>query len=160
MTNRPLILVAAVIALAACSDGPTTAPANELQQTPAIGKSNGTPNDSTPPPVLASFNLSGKVLGITRIAAAPGVADTLRHDPIPGIPLRIMRNLLVNGQATQQLAAEMTSGANGEYRVTLPGGYYVVYATAPAGSPYVSNHALVAGTATDVTANVYLGQKQ
>ena len=161
------VLVAATIAVAACSERPTTAPIDQLDQTADVGKSNGksngTPNDSstTPPPLPATFNLSGRVLGVTRRAPAPGVTDTLRFDPLAGVPLRIMRNLLVNGQATQVLAAETTSGASGEFRVdALAGGYYVIYATAPAGSPWVSNHTLVAGTSNEVLANVYLWRQQ
>ena len=161
--NRPSLLVAAaaLIAIAACGEHPSTAPIDELERTAGIGKSNGAPNDSTPPPLATTFNLSGRVLAVTRTAPAPGVTDTLRYDPVAGVPLRVMRNLLVNGQATQVLAAETTSGASGEYRINgLAGGYYVIYATPPAGSPYASNHALVAGTANEVLANVYLWRKQ
>ena len=178
---RTFILVAAALSLAACSDNSATAPVEELDQAADVGKSNTTPNDSvrtsptpitttptppttprdtavTPPPTGASFTLSGKVLGLTRTTSAS--RDTLRHDPIPGVPLRIMRNLLVDGKATQTLAGETTSDANGDYRVTgLPGGYYVVYANPAAGSAWAPNHALVAGTTPNVTAHIYLGRR-
>ena len=180
--HRTLVLVTAAFTLAACSDRSTTAPVEELGQAADVGKSNTTPSDSartpppppttpttpappprdtaiTPPPTVASFTLSGKVLGLTRTTASNS-ADTLRADPIPGIPIRIMRNLLVNGQATQTLAAETTSDANGEYRATgLAGGYYVAYANPAAGSVWASNYVLIAGTTPNVTANIYLGRK-
>jgi hypothetical protein len=164
MRHRTCIVFAAVFALAACGERPATAPAEELGQLADIGKSKTTPGDSTaspPPPLPATFNLSGRVYGVTRIAPAPGVRDTLRHDPLAGVPLRVMRNLLVDGKATQVLAAETTSGSAGEFRLNgLAGGYYVIYATAPPGSPWLSTYTLVAGTSNEVVANVYLWHNQ
>jgi len=61
--------------------------------------------------------------------------DTLRFDPIAGVNVRIMRNVLVNGVATQVLAAQLVTDALGRFAVKdLAGGYYVVYAEPPAGS--------------------------
>ncbi|MBK6423897.1 MAG: hypothetical protein IPF77_17135 [Gemmatimonadetes bacterium] len=69
--------------------------------------------------------------------------------PVPGVTVRIMHNVLRNGQASQDEMARVTSDANGAWAVSgLPGGYYVVEGLTPLGA--VAAYELVA-THTAVT---------
>jgi hypothetical protein len=159
--QRMLSLIAVgVITVAACSDRTTTAPGAALSQAPGVDKAGASSTDSVPPQLAASFNVSGRVLAVSRSAPVAGSADTLHFDSVAGAAIKVYRNVLVNGAATQVLAAETTSGAGGEYRVNgLAGGYYVVQAAAPAGSPYADSFAYVAGTASEMKTDVYLWRK-
>jgi hypothetical protein len=94
------------------------------------------------------------------IVPAPGTRDTIRFDPVAGAKVRIMRNVLVNGRATQVLALELTTGVTGAFAVKdLPGGYYVVYADPPEGSPWSPNFSYLAATKAQVSVDVYLWKK-
>jgi hypothetical protein len=71
-----------------------------------------------------------------------------------------MRNVLVNGVATQVLAIELTTDAAGRFSVKeLPGGYYIAYADPPAGSPWAPNWAYLAATSPAVNVDVYLWKR-
>jgi hypothetical protein len=146
----------AIGALSACSGDTSTGPA-VLRQTDmgASAKSGQAASDSSTE-LVATFALQGRVRGVSAKSGQYG-GDTLSYEPIAGAAVRIYRNLLVDGAATQVLAAQTTSDAAGQYRVEgLEGGYYIVKAVAPAGSPYADSWTYAAGTAPEVTADVYL----
>jgi hypothetical protein len=86
----------------------------------------------------------------------PGTS--VRAAPVAGATVRVHRNLLVHGVVSRQVVAETTADAGGRYDTpALPGDYYVVTATAPAGSPLVENYAL-APLEAEAQVNVYLGR--
>lgn len=159
MSFRAFVLAAACAGLAACSDRPVTAPDATSAQPNTVGTSGASSTD-TIPQLPAVFAVSGKVLGVSSSAAVAGSSDSLHFEPVAGARIKLYHNVLVNGTATQILAAETTSGADGAYRVTgLVGGYYIVQAAAPAGSAYADNFAYLAGTASEVKTDVYLWRK-
>ncbi|HEU4563191.1 MAG TPA: hypothetical protein VFS05_01035 [Gemmatimonadaceae bacterium] len=146
------------VALAACSnDTPTNA---RLTQAPAADGSGGASDDTIPRDLPASFRVHGRVLGVSQAAATPGSDDTLSFAPVAGAPITIYHTVLVNGVATQVVAAHTVSGTDGSYQVDgLEGGYYIVSVTAPAGSPWADGWSYLPGTSADVTVDVYLWQK-
>lgn len=157
MRPYAVILSAAALAvLAACSDQSTTGPTRAVTE-PASG---APPIDSSHS-YSGTFTVHGRVLGVTAIEPAPGVQDTLSYAPIPGAKIRVVHNLLVNGEARQELAAETVSDANGAYSVRdLEAGYYIVEAAPPAGSLFGAAQEYLAGQSPDVTLDVYLWKQQ
>jgi hypothetical protein len=190
LRHFPVIAVTLTIVVAACSSsaddrvvGPsplTSAtgadsarkPGRDSTQKPPRDSTQKPPRDTTPkpprdtvgvdttPPVPEKVQLSGRVLGVVVIAPAPGVRDTLRFDPVAGMPLRIMRNVLVDGVAKQVLALQLTSDSQGRFSAKdLPGGYYVIYAEPAAGSPWAPSFSYLAATKPDVTVDVYVWKR-
>lgn len=178
----PVIAVTLTIVVAACSSnaddrvvGPrplTSAsgadsarkPGRDSTQKPPRDTTKNPPRDTvgtdTTPPVPEKVQLSGRVLGVVVIAPTPGVRDTLRFDPVAGMPLRIMRNVLVDGVAKQVLALQLTSDSQGRFSAKdLPGGYYVIYAEPAAGSPWAPSFSYLAATKPDVTVDVYVWKR-
>ena len=152
---RGVVMSCALLALAgafACSD--PTAP---LEQ--GVAQYNGPLTPDTTPATPAKVRVTGHVLGAT--AHAPtGTGDSISFEPVPHARLRIMRNVIVDGTATQVLAIELLTGDHGEYTVTgLPGGYYIVYAYPPTGSVYADNWSYLAAMQTEVTTDVYVWKK-
>jgi len=147
-----LWLVLVVIVGAACGETTAPLPTGFASYTGPLG-----PDTTQQAP--ARVKVSGKVLGVS--VNLPGVSgDTLAFEPIPRTRLRIMRNVLVEGSATQVLAVELLAGAHGEYTVTgLPGGYYIVYAYPPSGSVWADNWTYLPAMQAEVTADVYLWKK-
>ncbi|MBX6331254.1 MAG: hypothetical protein IRY91_05345 [Gemmatimonadaceae bacterium] len=153
-----VVVTTLIAALAACSSDAPTSP--KLQQAPFAGGAGGASEDSTPQGLPATFRVHGRVVGVAGVVAAPGSNDTLRYVPVAGAPITIYHNVLVDGVATQVVAAHTVSGADGTYQVDgLEGGYYIVSVTAPAGSPWADGWNYLPGTWTDVTVDVYLWQK-
>ena len=151
-----LVLAVTIIGLAACADHTTTAPDVGRQGATGTGGGGGTPGD-TIGELPSSVRVHGQVLGVSVTTPVQGSADTLSFEPVASAPIKIYRNVLVDGGATQVLAAETISGEHGEYEVRgLKGGYYIVKVTAPAGVPYADNWEYLPATSTDVTVNVYL----
>ena len=150
-----LVLAATVIGLAACADHTTTAPDTGQRGatgTDGVGRAPGDTIAELP----SSARVHGRVLGVSVTAPVQGSADTLSFEPVAGAPIKIYRNVLVDGGATQVLAAETISGGSGEYEVQgLEGGYYIIRVTAPAGVPYSDNWEYLAATSSDVEVNVY-----
>jgi hypothetical protein len=137
-------------------------PPRDSTQKPPRDTTQKPPRDTldTMPPLPEKVATSGRVLAIVVIPPTTGGRDTLRFDPIAGAKVRIMRNLLVDGKATQRLAAELVTDANGAFAVKdLPGGYYVVYADPPAGSPYNSSFSYLFANKPEVKVDVYLWRR-
>lgn len=140
-------------AVTACSESMPTEPAAASANTIAKSPTGTDTSTTNPPPVL--FNLSGRVLGVDAVRGQG--SDTLHFTPIAGASVKLVRNVLVDGTATQLAAGETTSASNGTYHFTnLAGGYYIVNVAPPAGSPYTSSWNYVAGTAASVVVDVFL----
>lgn len=154
--SAAILFTLGMAALAACSDQTSTGPAQATKS--ASGEP--TPGDTTHS-YSGSFDVHGRVLGVTVLAPSPGVQDTLNYTPLAGAKIRIIHNLLVKGEATQELAAEVVSDADGAFAVSgLEGGYYIVEADPPSGSQYAAGQEYLAGQSPDVTLNVYLWKQQ
>ena len=137
---RHLAAFAALVAFAACSGSETLSPG---PSTSLNGGSNHG-NDTTvntgpqnplppPPPIVASFNLSGAISG-----RVPG-ADTMQTTPVAGATITLVQVGSVNGDTLNPsiTTATTTTDAQGAYRVEqLAPAYYRIDITAPAGSPY------------------------
>jgi hypothetical protein len=150
--SAAILFTIGVVALAACSDQTSTEPALATRNAPG----DPVPGD-TAHLFSGSFDVHGQVLGVTVLTPSSGVQDTLNFTPVAGAKVRIIHNLLVNGEAKQELAAETVSDANGTYAVSgLEGGYYIVEAEPPAGSSYAAAQEYLAAQSPDVTLNVYL----
>jgi len=149
-----LIAIAACTAVAAaCGASDASAPNERISDRHVSGDTGTT---TTP----ATTRIHGRVL-LSAAGRATVVTDTtppgtLAHDPVPGATVRVRRNQMVNGVATQELVATVTADAAGRYEIpTLPGGYYVVYASPPDGTALGESWELVPIKA-DVEVNVYL----
>jgi hypothetical protein len=150
--SRARLLAFSLCASAVVAACDVSAPGEPAAVTSTVPKAS-TDTSTNPPP--SSFNLAGKVLGVDAVAGQGN--DTLHFTPIAGANVMLVRNLLVNGKATQVAAGETTSGPDGGYRfANLAGGYYIVSVTPPAGSPYSASWSYVSGTAPNVEINVYL----
>lgn len=148
-----MTLVVSAAASAACAAGDGTAPSDRASDRHMSGDTG-----TTLPP--ATTRIHGRVLlsaaGRSTVVTDTTPPGTLAHDPVPGATVRVRRNYMLNGVATQELVATVTADAAGRYDIpTLPGGYYVVYATGPAGSALGESWELVPIKA-DVEVNVYL----
>ncbi|MBK6781229.1 MAG: hypothetical protein IPI38_19760 [Gemmatimonadetes bacterium] len=145
MRILPFVLAAAAVALAACSDG--AQPVNESGSTVTWQPHPGV-DTSTTPGFPSAVTIQGSVYQAgTGVPTDTGAVSTAL--PVPGVTVRIMHNVLRNGQAAQDEMARVTSDANGAWAVSgLPGGYYVVEGLTPAGT--VAAYELVA-THTAVT---------
>jgi hypothetical protein len=154
--SAAILFTIGMATLAACSDQTSTGPAQATKS----ATSDPTPGDTTHG-YSGSFDVHGRVLGVAVLAPSPGVQDTLDYTPLSGAKIRIIHNLLVNGEAKQELAAETVSDAQGAYAVSgLEGGYYIVEADPPAGSAYAAGDEYLSGQSSDVTLNVYLWKQQ
>lgn len=116
----------------------------------------GTP--STPPTApVSSFNLTATVVG-----ALPG-ADTSRTEVVSGAVVRLLRSGGVAGDtlANPVDAGSATTNANGVVTFSaLPGGWYTIEVTPPAGSPYAAvKTGIGAPTTAEVSATFRLRRK-
>lgn len=142
----------ALATVAACSDQTTGGPTAPLAKESA----NPTPGD-TSHYFAGDFMVHGRILGVSAATQPTAGGDTLSFEPLAGAAIRIVRNVLVNGAATQELAAETVSDGDGAYSVSgLAAGYYIVEAAPPSGSSYASGWSYLAGQASDVKVDVYL----
>jgi hypothetical protein len=165
VVHRIALAVLGTVALivAACSSPTDVSRAASAEQANAhangaAGSSNGSHHDSTTSPTPpASATVSGRVLGVTRVAAAPGVTDTLRYTPIAGASITVYHNVLENGAGKQVFVAQLTSGADGSYSLgTIPGGYYTLWVSGPNGSGYGAGWQYLAALQPAMTFDMYL----
>ncbi|HET7550748.1 MAG TPA: prealbumin-like fold domain-containing protein [Gemmatimonadaceae bacterium] len=154
--SAAILFTLGMAALAACSDQTSTGPAQATKS----ASTDPTPGDTTHS-YSGSFDVHGQVVGVTVLTPSSGVQDTLNYTPLSGAKIRVIHNLLVNGEAKQELAAETVSDAQGSYAVSgLEGGYYIVEAEPPSGSQYAAAQEYLAGQSPEVTLNVYLWKQQ
>lgn len=88
---------------------------------------------STVPPAAASFSLT-----VTAVGVVPG-ADTSRVEPVAGTVITLTRVMGIAGDSLSPgvVVGTATADAAGVARFkNVPGGYYTILATPPAGSPY------------------------
>ena len=128
--GRLSIALATALALVACTERPPTGGGAGLLR--GDGSSRDTATTGTPD----VMHLYGRVLvsgsGSIRTDTNP---DAVPHTPVAGAAIVVRRNELVGGRATQRVVAQTRTDARGRWDVgRLAGGYFVVYATAPAGS--------------------------
>ena len=143
--------LSAMVVMVACSDS-----TGAKQATP--GGTTGGPVD-TSGVAPSSVNLSGHVFAVQATPGAQG-SDTLRYIPVGGISLRLMHNILVNGQSAQEPAGTVVSGADGTYSFpAIAGGYYVLYAEPSAASGYAGAYSLVPAQAASVTVDVFVWRR-
>src|SRR5690349_10765673 len=159
-----LAVLAAVVIIAACSGSESLSP------TPSTDLENGgrthsgdtaiVSGPSTPPgvpPVVASFALSGTVLG------HEAGLDTTRVSPVPGAQLTLVKIAGVNGDTLvpSVTVTSTTTDARGVYRLeNLAPAYYRVDVTAPAGSPFANGGSGIGpARETEITLNISLTRK-
>lgn len=135
-----LALFTAALTMVACSGTETLSPGPST----SLGGGSSHGNDTTvhtgpqnppspPPPVVASFNLSGVISG-----HEPG-ADTMNVAPVAGATITLVKVATVDGDTLKPSVTTATtvSDAQGAYRLeSLAPAYYRIDVTAPAGSPY------------------------
>jgi hypothetical protein len=120
----------------------------------------GAPSTDTTHAVPPKVRVSGRILGVTFTVPTQGSADSMHFEAVRRARIRVMQNVLVNGEASQVLAVEMLSDDSGGYVIRdLPGGYYVVYAYPPAGSAYSQNWSYLAALDPEVKLDVYVWKK-
>jgi hypothetical protein len=152
-----LAVVAAVVA--ACGDAGAPTGTREAVRTAAL--TGGQNDTSTGGGVPALVRISGRVLMASGAQVAGPDSMVAGFVGVPGATVTVMHNIMVNGQSAQELAARVTSGADGAYRIPdLPGGPYVVYADPPAGANLRSGLEYVPLQQAQPTVNVYLGAGQ
>jgi hypothetical protein len=154
-----LSLAAATAMIAGCSGTENLSPAPTSN-----GKSQGSdtavvttgPKPTSPAPVVASFALSGTVVG-----HEPG-ADTTNVVPVPNAAVTLVKIAGVEGDTLvpSVTAASTTTDAQGKFRLeNLPPAYYRVDVAAPAGSPFLDGSWGV-GPARDVEVSVYIALRR
>jgi hypothetical protein len=149
-----LAALACAATLIACSE--TVAPTNQSASVVQITGNGGGTDTLIPTGYTGTARIGGRVLSTARKPGATG-NDTLSYDGIAGAKVTLKRNLLVNGAATQVTLGITTTDAQGNYAFTnAPGGYYVVYASGPAGGGWSDSYTLTLADRPLVTSNIYL----
>jgi hypothetical protein len=141
--RRPVLqlaIYAAAIVIGACSGtetltpGPSTDLNGGASQPHDTSVTTGPQNPpQPPPPVVASFNLSGAIFG-----REPG-ADTMKTVAVPGAMITLVKVGEVDGDTLNPSITTATTrtDAQGAYRIeNLAPAYYRIDITAPTGSPY------------------------
>ena len=144
------LLVATMLAACGMQDGRSpTAPS--VRNTP-LG-----PDSSTVTVIPDKVSLTGRVLALSVNRAN---RDTLEFTGVARSNVRLMRNILVDGEARQVLIAEMTTSSDGAFAANnIPGGYYVVYAEPPAEAGLTNSYSLLAALKSHVQVDVYVSQR-
>lgn len=147
------ILVLAAALLAACSsDSVPTSPDAAHKTSLQAGGSDTTAT----PPWAGTVRLSGRVLGVARVAPTAGGSDTLSSAPIAGAVLTLYHNVLVDGVGQSIEVGRVVTGADGAYEFAeIPGGYYLLRGTVASG-PFAGGSTLdyVAANAAEVRVDV------
>lgn len=127
MKQSTLILSLGLTTLAACGEGTR---ANPIAPTDGGSSATFHPKPGVDTTTAPGFPSAVTIQGLVYRAGTGVPTDTgavSMAPPIAGVTIRIMHNVLRNGQATQDELARVTSGPQGDFSVSgLPGGYYVV----------------------------------
>jgi hypothetical protein len=154
-----LAFFAAAVTIAACSATETLAPGPSTSQR---GGSSGHQDDTAvvsgpvpppaPLPVVASFNLSGSVVG-----HEPGT-DTTIVVGVANATITLVKVGAVNGDTLQPsvTTATTTTDGQGAFRIEhLAPAYYRIDITTPAGSPYANGTSGI-GPARETEVKLYI----
>jgi hypothetical protein len=148
LTSRTLLVTASFTFAMACAGAADQSPLG-------VAWYSGLPGIDTTPGAPAKVKVSGRIVGVSQAPA--GSADSLQYQPIARAKIRIMHNVVENGQASEVLAVQLVANDAGEFTVNnLPGGYYIVYADPPAGSIYRGSWSYLSAMQPLVAATVYL----
>ncbi|HXI21280.1 MAG TPA: hypothetical protein VNH46_09355 [Gemmatimonadales bacterium] len=154
--RKPAILLAfGALAWGACDSGQAVAPAGP-QGSPSHVTYQPRPGDDTTATVgfPSPVTIAGTVYRAgTGVPTDTGVVSTAA--PLGGVTVRLMRNVLQNGQGVSVEMARAISDPRGEFSVGgLPGGYYVVQGLDPAGE--VAAYSLVATTQSVTRTSIWI----
>ncbi|HYD51525.1 MAG TPA: hypothetical protein VEA99_02815 [Gemmatimonadaceae bacterium] len=146
-------------AVAACGADDPASP-TRLDGTEEQREAGGGRGDSTATPLTNPFSLRGTVYAVTvRVPATNG--DSIVKTPLAGATVVLVRNVLVDGKATQVTAGTTTSAADGSFSFeNLTGGYHVLTGRPPAGAALHEGLEYVASTASVVRRDLYLWAKR
>ena len=152
MSIRISLLLA--VALAACSSD-ATAPSLNAAKDGVLGQNAASGTDSSAAVgYTGTVHLTGRVLGQTQSAAAPGV-DSLQATPLAGAVVTLYRNVLQNGAGTSIEIGQFTTRADGSYEFgSLPAGYYLLRTNIAEGPWSGSLLSYVTANAASVTVDV------
>ncbi len=158
MKHSILMLSLGLITLAACGEGTHANPI-----APNGGGSSATfhPKPGVDTTTAPGFPNAVTIQGLVYRAGTGVPTDTgavSMAPPIAGVTIRIMHNVLRNGQATQDELARVTSGPQGDFSVSgLPGGYYVVEGLTSSGA--VAAYELVATRAAVTKTAIWMPER-
>lgn len=176
-----LFVVALGVATTACRNGAPAAPEKVLDiRSPSAGDGTATGDDSSstsqptsptapvdpapnpdtavspPPPLPASFALTGVAVGVVT------GSDTTRTVPVPAVTARLYRVRAADGSAVAEtLVGSAVADANGEFVFSdVASAYYRIDVAAPAGGPYVDGSVSIPPPwATQIRVHVVLHRK-
>ncbi|MGE0441566.1 MAG: hypothetical protein AB7S39_13860 [Gemmatimonadales bacterium] len=151
--RAPFLLGITLLASWACSTA-TTDPVASFEPDPTSGARSGADTTTTPSPFPPTVSIVGFAYRAgTGVPTDTGAVST--EPPVPGVAIRIQRNVLRDGKAAQILMATVTTDARGAFASgPLPGGYYVLEALGPGGD--VVNYQLVATSQAVTKASVWV----
>jgi hypothetical protein len=105
----------------------------------------------------AHVSVHGTVLGVSAHAPAAASSDSLSYTPLAGATIDVYHNVITNGTASSEFVTRLASDAAGAYALPdIPGGYYLVYVTAPSGSGYGQGMEYLSATQPAVRLDLYV----
>lgn len=148
------VVLAALAALAACSDSSTTAP-DAARLGGEAGEEAGRDTSIAQPSYAASVRIRGHVLE-SSIDGPRAPGDTLSaFVPVAGARVTIYRNTIVDGEGVSVKVAEATTNADGAYDVAnVPGGPYVIALNVTPDRFYGEVSVYALGTQPEITADI------
>lgn len=151
LTTRAAAPALLAAALMACTSLPT-----DLQSNRNAADSRTAGDTASTGLFPSSVTVTGQVFGVSAREPVAGSTDTLHHDPLSHARITLKRNILVNGQSAQEPAGTFTADGEGRFRIAgLPGGYYIIEASAP-GAGYRDGWNYLPATRSAVEVNIYL----
>jgi hypothetical protein len=149
-----LTAVAALVAVAACSDS-STAP-DPAGLGPASGAQAGRDTTIGSPSYVANVRIRGRVLEATwQPGNTAGDSLVAGFAPMAGAHVTIYRNVLVDGQGVSVKVGEATTNADGAYDVArVPGGPYVISLNVTPDRFYGETYVYALGTKPEITADI------
>ncbi len=147
----PLVVATMLASLyAACGTNGSDPIAPAIRNTP-LGP------DTSSAVIPDKVSLTGRVLALSVHRANQ---DTLQFTGVARSKVRLVRNILVDGEARQVLVAQLTTSSTGDFAANgIPGGYYAVYAEPPADAGLTKSYALLAALKSPVQVTVYVSKR-
>lgn len=158
MKQSTLLLSATLLALAACLEETRAYP---IAPTDCGSSATFHPKPGVDTTTAPGFPSAVTIQGLVYRAGTGVPTDTgavSMAPPIAGVTIRIMHNVLRNGQSAQDELARVTSGPQGDFSVSgLPGGYYVVEGLTAGGA--VAAYELVATRAAVTKTAIWMPEQ-